>query len=197
MTEEVIKKLPEELSGYICTLKKASTDTSNNEPMCESLIKVVNFDRVPNKYAQGRGWSGVPKSNDALYIDIHDQWFFIEFKNGEVHKDDIYRKLYDSLIMLMEWGIIPNFEFIRKNINYILVFNKGKDKNIQQSVSRDQTYNYIMNLAQQEERLFGIDKFENYLFKETHTYTKGEFDDIFVKIKEQEEGLVVGGYTKG
>lgn len=189
MTEEVISKLPEELREYICTLKKASTDTSNKEPMCESLIKVVNFDKIPNKYSRGRGWSGVPKSNDALYIDIQGQWFFIEFKNGEVHKDDIYRKLYDSLIMLMEWGIIPDFDFIRENINYILVFNEGQYKKVQQSSSRDQTYGYIMNLAQQEKRLFDIDKFEKYLFKETHTYTKREFDDNFVKIKEKEEEL--------
>lgn len=187
MTEEVINKLPDELKEYICTLKKASTDTSNKEPMCESLMKVVNFDKIPNRYAKGRGWSGVPKSNDALYVDAENQWFFVEFKNGEVHKDDIYRKLYDSLIMLMEWGIIPDFEFGRKNINYILVFNEGQYKKVQQSPARDQTYNYMLKLAKQEKRLFDIDKFEKYLFKETHTYTKDEFEDNFVRIKEQEE----------
>ena len=189
MTEEVISKLPNKFKDYICTLKRASTDTSNKNSMCESFIKVVNFDKIPNLYARGRGWSSVPKSNDALYIDVQDKWFFIEFKNGEVHKDDIYRKLYDSLLMLMEWGIIPNFNFIRENVNYILVFNEGQYKMVQQSQSRDQNYKYIMGLAQQEERLFGIDKFEKYLFKETHTYTKAEFDDNFVRPKEKEEGL--------
>lgn len=189
MTEEVIGKLPDKLKNHICTLEKASTDTFNNDPMCESRIKVVNFDKIPNKYSRGRGWRGVPKSNDALYIDVQDKWFFIEFKNGEVHKDDIYRKIYDSLIMLMEWGIIPDFNFIRENINYILVFNEGQYKKIQQSQSREQNYNYIMRLAQQEEKLFDIDKFEKYLFKETHTYTKAEFENVFVKIKEQEEEL--------
>ena len=47
-----------------------------------------------------------------------------------------------------------------------------------------------MNLAQQEERLFDIDSFENYLFNETHTYTESLFDTKFVKIKEKEEGLI-------
>ena len=188
MTDEVISKLSPKLKDYICTLKKASMDITHNNPMCESLIRVVNFDKIPNEYSRGRGWSGVPKSNDALYIDIQDKWYFIEFKNGTVQKDEIYRKLYDSLIMLMEWGIIPGFDFVRENISYILVFNEGKYKKIQKSQARDQNYNYVMKLAQREERLFEIDKFENYLFKETHTYTQTEFENLFVKLKEEEEG---------
>ena len=89
MTEEALKQLPENLKRYICTLKKASRDTTNNEPMCESMITVVNFDKIPNEYARGRGWSGVPKSNDALYIDRQGKWFFIEFKNGTINKDEV------------------------------------------------------------------------------------------------------------
>lgn len=189
MTEEVISKLPGKLQDYICTLKKASMDTTKKHPMCESLIKVVDFDKIPNEYSRGRGWSGVPKSNDALYIDVQGKWFFIEFKNGTIQKDEVYRKIYDSLIMLMEWGLIPNFDFIRENINYILVYNEGKYGKVQQSQALDQNYSYFMKLAQQEKRLFDIDKFENYLFKETHTYTPNLFEKNFVKLKEREEGL--------
>ena len=187
MTEEVINRLPEELKEYICTLKRASMDTTNQKPMCESYLKVVNFDRIPNVYARGKGWSGVPKSNDALYVDTRGKWFFIEFKNGTVEKDDIYRKLYDSLIILMEWKIIPDVNFVRENINYILVYNEGKYGKAQKSAAREQNYNYFMKLAQQEERLFEIDKFEKYLFNKTHTYTKRQFEEFFVQPKEQEE----------
>lgn len=190
MTEEMINKLPDQLRGYICTLKKSSMDTTNKNPMCESNLKVVNFDKIPNEYARGRGWSGVPKSNDALYIDVEGKWFFIEFKNGTVKKDEVYRKLYDSLIMLIEWGVIPDLTFVRENINYILVYNEGKYEKVQQAPARDQTYGYIMSLAKQEERLFDIDKFEQYLFHETHTYTQSEFEDNFVRLKEKEEGLI-------
>ena len=126
MTEEVVYSLPQVLKNHICTLKKASMDTTKKEPMCESLIKVVDFDKIPNEFARGKGWNGVPKSNDALYVDIRGKWYFIEFKNGTIHKEEIFRKLYDSIIMLVEWGIIPDFEFIRRNINYILVYKKGK-----------------------------------------------------------------------
>lgn len=190
MTEEVINKLPKQLEKYICTLKKASMDTTNKSSMCESSIKVVNFDKIPNEYSRGRGWDGVPNSNDALYIDIEGKWHFIEFKNGTIQKDEVYRKLYDSLIMLMEWDIIPNFDFVRKNIKYILVYNGEKYGRIQHSQARDQNYSYFMKLAQQEERLFGIDKFEGYLFNETHTYTQTLFENNFIKLKEQEEGIM-------
>ncbi len=190
MTEEVMNALPEVLRKYICTLKRASTDTTNDKPMCESAIKVVNFDKIPNEFARGRGWSGVPKSNDALYIDVRGKWHFVEFKNGEVQKDEIYRKLYDSLIMLLEWGIIPSFEFIREKVNYILVYNGEKCGKIQESPAREQSYGYFMDLAKQEKKLFGVDKFEKYLFNETHTYTPGLFEEKFVRPMEKEEGLV-------
>lgn len=75
MTEEIINKLPKQLGKYICTLKKASMDTANNNSMCDSSIKVVNFDKLPNEYSRGRGWNGVPNSNDALYIDIEGKWY--------------------------------------------------------------------------------------------------------------------------
>lgn len=187
MTEEVIDKLPKQLKKYICTLKSASMDTTNRKSMCESSIKIIDFDKVPNEYSRKKGWNGVPKSNDALYIDIEGKWYFIEFKNGSIQKDEIYRKLYDSLIMLVEWNIIPNFEFIRKNVNYILVYNGGKYGNIPFSQSLEENYHYFMRLARQEERLFGIEKFEGYLFNETHTYTQSLFENNFIKPKEKEE----------
>lgn len=101
MTEEVIESLPPIMQKYICTLKKASTDTTNGTPMCESLI------------------------------------------------------------MLVEWGVIPDFDFCRTNINYILVYNEGK---------------------------YGkIEKFEKYLFENTHTYTQSVFQEKFVATIESEE----------
>ena len=193
MTEEVINNLPDKLKGHICTLKRASIDKTNKIPMCESSIQVVNFDQIPKEYSKGRGWNGVPKSNDALYIDIYKKWFFIEFKNGSIQKDDVYRKIYDSIIMLVEWGIIPSFDFVRKNINYILVYNENKQGKIQQSQARNQNYKYFMTLARQEERLFDIDKLEDYLFRETHTYTQKLFEENFIEKKEKEELITEDG----
>lgn len=190
MREEVINTLPEILKKYTCTLKKASMDTTNKSQMCESKLIVVNFDKIPNEFARGKGWSGVPKSNDVLYVDVHGKWYFVEFKNGTIQKDEIYRKIYDSLIMLIEWKIIPDFDFIRENVIYILVYNEKKYGKIQESPAREENYSYFMGLAKQEKRLFEVDKFEKYLFNETHTYTQCLFNEKFVLPKEQEEGLI-------
>lgn len=187
MIEEVIEKLPEILKKHICTLKKASKDITNGKYMSESDIKVINFDKIPNEYSRGKGWNGIPKSNDALYIDIKGKWYFIEFKNGTVDKGDIYRKIYDSLVILIELKIIPDIEYVRENIDYILVYNEEKYGKIPNSEARNTNYNYIMRLAKQEKKLFDIDKFEKYLFNETHTYTEEVFQNNFVKVKESEE----------
>lgn len=189
MTEEIKKGLHPMLQKHTCTLEKASRDTTNAEPICNSQMEVVDFDKIPNEFSRGRGWSNVPKSNDALYIDAQQKWHFIEFKNGEVKKGEVYRKLYDSLLMLMEWNIIPSFDFIRTNIDYILVYNADKYGKDQKAPAREQTYSYIMALAEQEERLFDIDKFEKYLFRKTHTYTKAQFEERFVRPMEEEEQI--------
>ena len=58
---------------------------------------------------------------------------------------------------------------------------------IQESPSRTETYNYVGRLSKKEERLFEIEKFEQYLFCETHTYTKELFKEKFIVEKEKEE----------
>ena len=72
-------------------------------------------------------------------------------------------------------------------MKYILVYNGEKYSKIQESKARSQNYDYIMKLANQEEKLFEIDRFEKYLFDETHTYTAVSFEKNFVRIKEEEE----------
>lgn len=119
-------------------MRKASLDNAHREYICESKIEVIDFDKIPNEYARGKGWIGVPCSNDALYVSAKGKWYFIEFKNGQINKDEIYRKLYDSLIMLIEWGIIPDFSFVRENMYYILVYNSKKQDKIPDSLARDE-----------------------------------------------------------
>lgn len=110
---------------------------------------------------------------------------------GSIEKDSLYRKIYDSLIILIELGVVPNFQYVRDNFNYILVYNSEKYPKIQKSEGRSENYDYILNLAKTEKRLFEIDKFEGYLFKKTHTYNKIEFSEKFIKPMEQQEKLVI------
>ncbi len=189
MTEKVINELPEILKSHICTMKKASFDESKALNMSESLLKVVNFDKIPNEYSRGRGWSGVPASNDALYITEDEKWYFVEFKNGSIDKADLFRKIYDSLIMLIDLGIIPDFLFVRSHLYYILVYNSDKYSQIPKAQSRDANYAYIHRLAQKEEKLFDVEKLEQYLFKETHTYSKELFQSEFIVHMERQEQM--------
>lgn len=186
MKKKIINELHDILKGNLCTLKKASRDDSKNSNMCESKVEVVNFDKIPNIYSKGNGWKNVPNSNDALYVD-DNKWYFIEFKNGKVVKANIYRKIYDSLIMLIELGIIPDFEFARKNMIYILVYNSEKYDKVPESPAREANYSYFLKLASQEKKMFDIEKFEKYLFNETHTYTKVMFEEKFVAVMEKKE----------
>lgn len=186
MTEDIISNLPEVLKKSISTLKRTSKDDTNSIYMSESSIRVVNFDKIPPIYAKGKGWTSIPKSNDALYIN-NEKWYFIEFKNGNINKSDLYRKIYDSLIMLIELGIIAGLNDSRDKINYILVYNSAKYPVAQKSESRDKNYAYIYERAGQEERLFDIEDFEGYLFQETHTYTKEMFQEKFVAVMEEAE----------
>ncbi len=187
MREDIISSLDTRLKTQLCTLKKASWDNSNGINMCESEIIAIDFDKIPKQYSRGRGWRGVPKSNDALYVDKKGEWYFIEFKNGDIKKADIYRKLYDSIIMLLDWGVIPDLEYVRKNVNYILVYNSKQDGVIQESSSRDQTFDFVRRLALEEKKLFDVHNFEKYLFKEAHTYSKELFQEKFVLVMENEE----------
>lgn len=156
--------------------------------MCESNLTVIDFDKIPNEYGKRKKISS-PKSNDALYIDDNNNWYFIEFKNGQIEKGEIYRKIYDSLIMLIEMNIAPNFDFFRSHAQYILVYNSKKSANAPLSEARNFIYNNITNLAQQETKLFEVEKFEKYLFYETHTYAQELFQERFVAVMEKAEGL--------
>ena len=144
MTKEAIEKLPEVMQSMTATLKRCSKDDASSDYMTESRLLAVNFDRFSKYYCQMKKIAQQPKTNDALYCTEDGKWYFVEFKNGSIKKDEIYRKIYDSLIMLIEAGMIPDYQFSRENISYIL--------------------------------------------DETNTYTKEQFEQLFVKKFEKIEG---------
>ena len=48
MTDNIINELPEIFQSNICTLKRASLDDANKQYMCDSSLKVIHFDKLPN-----------------------------------------------------------------------------------------------------------------------------------------------------
>lgn len=202
---------PSHFQQSISTLKETSKDTAKNpaEYMTDCNIPVFDFDRIKDWYTHNflKGVNLTPASNDALFVS-EKRIIFLEFKNGKIagiENNEIYRKIYDSLLMLLDQKMecsqfIKGFEgdisFSRKHIEYVLVYNQEKyDKNDktkqdtngkerqqarnqpQSSVHRDQLYETFRVLGNQELIKFGLDRFEKYLFKKVHTYNKEEFNN--------------------
>ena len=177
MTKEAIEKLPEVMQSMTATLKHCSKDDASFDYMTESRLLAVNFDRFSKYYCQVVKIAQQPKTNDALYCTEDGKWYFVEFKNGSIKKDEIYRKIYDSLIMLIEAGMIPDYQFSRENISYILVYNK--EKIIHRHIEQKQEKLFC---------LFELEKLQGYILDETNTYTKEQFEQLFVKKFEKLEG---------
>lgn len=180
MSQDIYREKIEEMLKPSCSLKELSKDTSNQEYMCESQLQVMNFDQMPKIYQQWLKCRTTPKSNDVLYITSNDMWYFIEFKNGRIKKADVHNKIYDSIIMLIDMAIIPDFQFAREHIIYILVYNQGKNSEIEQSTSRQEIYSFMCRQSGQNNCFWGINQFEGYILKESHTYSCEEFQQNFI-----------------
>lgn len=173
------------------TLKNLSVD--GGACMVSSELKAIDFDKVKSKYCESLKLSEAPNSNDALFSINQNKLVFVEFKNGYIDKKTIYnirKKIYDSLLIFND--IISNsIAYTRKSMIYILVYNKSKNNQnhflekkinedsksiIQNSCSYDNLAKTIGSYANEEYILFGLKMFENYCFKEVHSFTVSEFE---------------------
>ena len=179
------------MQSMTATLKHCSKDDASFDYMTESRLLAVNFDRFSKYYCQVVKIAQQPKTNDALYCTEDGKWYFVEFKNGSIKKDEIYRKIYDSLIMLIEAGMIPDYQFSRENTSYIVVYNKEKimqEKQIKVNSAKNQIHRHIEQKQEKLFCLFELEKLQGYILDETNTYTKEQFEQLFVKKFEKLEG---------
>jgi len=177
------------LNNSICPLKE--TSKNNLGYMTNSMLDVVNFDVVKDKYIQKLKMSEHPKSNDAFYVRDNGDMYFIEFKSGRMDNNKIYgvrQKIYDSLLILTDI-IDEGISYTRQNLNYILVYNETKNpldetkkEEPQFSPSRTAIGKYFVEEKGQENFIrFGLKRFEKLYFKNVFTVTKEEFENDFVK----------------
>lgn len=185
---------------HISNLKDTSLDKhdGSNKYMTQSTLAAINFDGVKDEYVESLGLSEIPKSNDALFDDGSGNLVFVEFKNGFMdHKKQyaVRKKIYDSALIFTDithTGISD----MRSTIKYILVYNESVNKSnstdselqnkqnatVQQSTSFDNIAKSLGQLAKEEYICFGLKIFQNYCFKEVHTYTEKEFDSFLQSI---------------
>ena len=182
------------------TLKQTSKDDNNQEYMTESTIRVINFDSIGgDKYSKNNKLNIQLKTNDVLFLHNDKKYTFIEFKNGKLldktNKIDI-KKLKDiELKILNSLFVLGDIEekslsSLKEITDYILVYNEEKNTpNERNSIS--EIGNYFINQGnissektktEREEIIcFGLEKFQDYCFKNVHTYSKEEFEEKFVK----------------
>ena len=181
-------------ADHLSNLKETSIDKRGGTPqyMTLSTREAVNFDGVKEEYVKPLGVSEIPKSNDALFDDGKGFLVFVEFKNGFMDRPKqftVRKKVYDSALIFTDITS-KGISYMRNHMKYILVYNetanqgnnsdkdlKEKQKTaVQQSPAFDAFAKNVGRYANEEYVCFGLKIFQNYCFKEVHTYTEAEFD---------------------
>ena len=180
---------------HISNLKETSIDKRDGtlQYMTCSDREAINFDDVKNEYVKLLKVSETPKSNDALFDDGKGCLVFVEFKNGfmdDTKQFAVRKKVYDSVLIFADITSM-RISDMRNYMKYILVYNekanqdnnrdkelkKKREAAVQPSSSYDNFAKKISKYANKEYVCFGLRIFENYCFKEVHTYTEKEFED--------------------
>lgn len=153
MNREVVNILSEGLSEeqknyFIDTLKNISeNDAASDEKYkypTESSILAINFDKIKEIYTNTalKNIYRAPKSNDALYIigsEGNCEWYFIEFKAGAIDNsltDEIYKKIYDSIIIMLDLKSINNGKLQIENGKGYLLQEKNDNFNFEQKLKK-------------------------------------------------------------
>lgn len=169
-------------SLYNVSIDTKNTDNKIVKNMTESKNIIISGDKLKNKYASKYNFSYMPSSVDAIYIFKNDDIYLIEFKNGSINSDKIYKKVYDTFIILLDINIIENIDFSRNNVSFLLVYNEDNTSqaNIENEVK--------VKTGSYKDDLFGISNFQKYLFKESFACSKEDFDKFIVpKFIEEEK----------
>ena len=175
------------------TMKKTSQNSDGNKEtyMTESILPVINFDKVKNDYS-AQLKINAPRSVDALYISDAGLTL-IEFKNSKVERHDVSLKMVDSLWIILD-TIGEEPIYARENIDYIIVYSENKNHEatldetyrtdqktyIQESESRDYIGKVISRKAGEPIIQFGLERFKKMYLRNIRTYTEKEFEKYFI-----------------
>lgn len=170
-------------------MKQTSKDITNNEYMTNCVKDVINFDEVVYSYCKKAGVSTVD-SNDALVISQDGETVtFIEFKNGYVDNKMRYKllkKIYDSVFIFTDITK-ETISSTRQFLSYILVYNENNNSDkpnpkteYRESKSRDEIDRTFLKYANEKHIKYGLEVLKGYCFKDVSTYSKSEFEELFV-----------------
>ena len=112
-----------------------------------------------------------------------------DFKNGKINnkedKLDIFKKAYDTFLILLDIGIIKDLDYSRNYTTYILVYNKLKND----EPNKDNIYKYFAKnaLIYKKYNFKDLYTLQEVLFKESFACTKEDFNKYIISEFEKEE----------
>lgn len=111
---------------HLSTWTECSFDRESRESMIENTRQVINFDAVKTNYLNALHKSEeCAASVDALGEDKEGHLYFVEFKNGQIDKENIRNKVTESLLIFnaIAGGQIAD---TRTQAEFVLVYNSEK-----------------------------------------------------------------------
>ncbi|ASJ22232.1 hypothetical protein [Brachyspira hampsonii] len=170
-----------EINNLETTIRIASYSPSNNEYMTDADNIVINGDILKDIYNSKYNFNNRPKSADAVYKFENGNIYVIEFKNGKINnkeKLDIFKKAYDTFLILLDIGIIKNLNYSRNYATYIVVYNKLKND----EPNKDNIYKYFAKnaLSYKEYKFKDLNTLQEILFKESFACTKENFNEYII-----------------
>lgn len=145
--------------------------------------------RVSNEFESVK--DDIVNTTDGFIIDKENKWYFIEFKDCQIKKNDtkksVIKKAYGNWYMLLDilynsfenrkydkFNYTNPIRFAKENVIYILVCNSCKNPNV---ITQIKNYKYNMKRYTPE----FMQKIKEYLFNDAYVYTEIEFEREFVK----------------
>ncbi|MEI0478668.1 hypothetical protein [Brachyspira pulli] len=198
MKDEIIKDIKLIISNFIenkeintleNTINITSYSQSDNEYMTKANNIVINGDILKDIYNTKYNFTNRPKSADAVYKFENGNIYIIEFKNGKINnkedKLDIFKKAYDTFLILLDIGIIKDLDYSRNYTTYILVYNKLKND----EPNKDNIYKYFAKnaLIYKKYNFKDLYTLQEVLFKESFACTKEDFNKYIISEFEKEE----------
>lgn len=115
---------------------------------------------------------GNAKSVDALYSLKSGKLCMVEFKNGDFTSADIIEKALSSILFFNEITN-TNIEFVRKQMDFVLVYNPDvKKPNPRQKAAKGKS-----KLAGIKYSMFNLEHLYKFCFSNVAEVKKNEFDE--------------------
>ena len=157
---------------HFSTWKECSFDDSRAESMIDDdTQRVINFDKVKTGYLNDLGKTEeCAASVDAIGEDDQGCVYMVEFKNGEIDKEQIRNKIMESLLIYCDITH-TTLKTTRETMEFILVYNE-KNKKFQ---GKEQKAIYLAQLAKSSCSLYELDKYKGFCLHNAYLMSAKDF----------------------